>query len=121
MIYQLILKFIQERVRRGNIYLSKNRDIVTYIISYKKDLENLISHFNSFPLLSQKAADFILFKSVLDLINLKAHLNKEGLLKIVNIKASMNLGLSEKLITDFPDFTQVERPIINTESILNPN
>ena len=41
---------------------------------------------------SQKAADLFLFKKVLDLMNIKAHLNKEGLLKIVNIKASMNLA-----------------------------
>lgn len=33
----------------------------------------------------------------------------------------MNLGLSEKLIIDFPEYYPVERPIINTESILNPN
>ena len=54
-------------------------------------------------------------------MKLNAHLNKEGLLKIVNIKASMNLGLSDKLITDFPYFSPVERPIINTESILHPH
>ena len=53
--------------------------VLVYIISSKNDLKILISHFNSYPLLSQKAADFILFKNVFDLMNLKAHLNKEGL------------------------------------------
>ena len=86
----------------GNIYISSNRDIVTYIISSKKDLDILIDHFYRFPLLSQKAADFILFKKVLELIKIKAHLNKEGLLNIVNIKGSMNLGLSEKLKIEYP-------------------
>lgn len=54
-------------------------------------------------------------------MNIKAHLTLEGLIKIVNIKASMNLGLPDKLITDFPDFTPVERPIINTDLIFNSN
>ena len=35
----------------------------------------------------------------------KAHLTLEGLIKIVNIKASMNLGLPDKLIAEFPDFS----------------
>ena len=34
---------------------------------------------------------------------LKEHLTYDGLRKIVAIKASMNLGLSEKLKEEFPD------------------
>ena len=41
------------------------------------------------------AADFILFKQVLDLMNEKAHLSIEGISKIINIKSLINLGLSE--------------------------
>jgi hypothetical protein len=41
------------------------------------------------------AADFILFKQVVNLMNNKAHLTLEGLKQIVNIKALMNLGLSD--------------------------
>jgi hypothetical protein len=96
--YELIEQFLVFLGGIGNIYLSNNRDIVTYIVSSKKDLEVLINNFNHFPLLSQKAADFFLFKKVVGLMNVKAHLTKEGLIKIINIKASMNLGLSEKLI-----------------------
>ena len=48
-----------------------------------------------YPLLTQKAADFILFKQVLDLIKEKDNLSIEGISKIINIKASMNLGISE--------------------------
>jgi hypothetical protein len=43
-------------------------------------------------LLTQKAADFILFTRVVELMNTKDHLIFEGLKNIINIKASMNLG-----------------------------
>ena len=48
-----------------------------------------------FFLLTQKGADFILFKEVVKLMNNKAHLSIQGLNQIINIKASMNLGLSD--------------------------
>jgi hypothetical protein len=51
----------------------------------------------------------------------KEHLTPEGLLKIVNIKASMNKGLSEKLQDVFPNVVPVLRPIINTPTIADPN
>jgi hypothetical protein len=54
-------------------------------------------------------------------MNIKAHLTIEGLINIVNIKASMNLGLPDKLIANFPDYSPVERPIVNTDLIPNSN
>jgi hypothetical protein len=46
----------------------------------------------------------------------------EGLKELVNIKASMNLGLSDTLKSEFAGYTPVERPVINYENvILNPH
>ena len=57
----------------------------------------------------------------MELVNNKAHLTLEGLEKIVNIKASMDLGLSDMLISEFPGYVPVERPVINNDNvILNP-
>jgi hypothetical protein len=39
----------------------------------------------------------------------KEHLTKEGLQQIINLRASINLGLSEKLKTEFPDVKLVNR------------
>jgi hypothetical protein len=59
---------------------------------------------------------------VIKLVNNKAHLTVEGLNQIINIKASMNLGLSERLKTEFPGYTAVNRPVINNDNIiLDPN
>jgi len=53
-------------------------------------------------LLTQKRADFLLFKQVINLIVRKEHLTTKGLLDIVSIKASLNSGLSENLKIAFP-------------------
>ena len=51
-------------------------------------------------------------------MNNKAHLTVEGLNKIVNIKAGMNLGLSDKLKSEFTGYTPVQRPIINYDNVI---
>ena len=55
------------------------------------------------------------------MLNNKAHLSNQGLNQIINIKASMNLGLSDFLKSEFNKFTPVERQIIKTESIPDSN
>ena len=45
-----------------------------------------------YPLQGSKRSDFILFCSVIDLINDKAHLTTEGIAKIQEIKSKMNRG-----------------------------
>lgn len=92
-----------------------------YEIDSSKDLIKLFKHFEKFPLLTQKAADSILFKQVVDLRNNKEHLTLEGINKIVNIKASMNLGLSDMLKSEFQNNNYVKRPVINSDNIDIPN
>ena len=55
------------------------------------------------------------------MLNNKAHLSNQGLNQIINIKASMNLGLSDFLKSEFNKFTPVKRQIIKTESIPDSN
>jgi hypothetical protein len=79
----------------GTIHIDQVRNRVIYSVDSTKELTKLFIHFEHFPLLTQKAADFILFKQVVNLMNDKAHLTLEGLNQIVNIKASINLWLSQ--------------------------
>jgi hypothetical protein len=105
----------------GSIHLTSNRDVVNYSIDSTKDLNKLMTHLEEYPLLTQKASDFLLFKKAVKLVNDKAHLTVEGLKKIVNIKASMNLGLSDTLKSEFAGYIPVDRPVINYDNIiLNP-
>lgn len=46
------------------------------------------------------------------MIHGRQHLSMQGLLAIVNIRASINLGLSDDLARAFPDTNPVLRPII---------
>lgn len=92
-----------------------------YIISSNKELLILVNHLKNYPLLTQKGGDFLLFKEVVELFKNKAHLNIDGLYQVVNIKASINKGLSEYLNSEFKSVVPVLRPIIKTESIPDPN
>jgi len=83
----------------GNIKITDNK---VSLKIYSRDLAILLDHLNNYPLITKKQADFKLFKEVLDLMGRQEHLTPEGLLKIVNIKASMNKGLSEELQDAFP-------------------
>jgi hypothetical protein len=73
-----------------------------YIVSKPEDLINvIIPHFNSYPLLTQKYLDFNLWSKVVDIVIRKEHLTPEGLDQIIRLKASINNGLSEKIINNF--------------------
>jgi len=55
----------------GNIK-QQGKDSVQYAVTSVKDLmEVIIPHFYKFPLITQKCADFILFKQVVNLMNNK--------------------------------------------------
>lgn len=105
----------------GSLHIDRIKNRVIYSIDSNKDLIKLIEHLDKYPLISQKAADYLLFKQAVVLISNKAHLTLEGLKHIVNIKASMNLGLSEILKSEFIGYMPVKRPIIIANSIPHPS
>jgi hypothetical protein len=49
------------------------------------------------------------------------HLTEEGLLQIINLRASINLGLSNLQKSNFSYLKPVARPVINTTKIPDPN
>ena len=50
-------------------------------------------------------------------MNHKEHLTLEGLQKILAIKGSLNLGLSDEIKTNFPDIRIIERPLVTLPKI----
>ena len=101
----------------GSIHINQPLKKVNYSVDSIQDLTKLIAHFENYPLLSQKGADFYLFKQIIELINTKVHLTEIGLLQIINIRASMNLGLSNSQKVEFTNYKPVSRPIINNIEI----
>jgi hypothetical protein len=104
----LLIKLQQYLGGIGSIHLIQNRKMVNYSIDSIKDLNKLIIHLDKYPLITQKAADFLLFKQAVKLVNNKTHITVEG--------------LSDKLKTEFAGYKPVKRPEINCDNlILDPN
>ena len=117
---QAVLEGIKNSLRVGQIYKS-GPELIQLRVKSLKELESVINHFDKFPLLTKKRADYELLIKILILIKHKKHLTPEGLRKIVAIKASMNLGLSGKLRAAFPDVVPVVRPRVETPKAIDPH
>lgn len=79
----------------------------------------IIHHFDKYPLISQKHADYLLWREIIMMMQRKEHITQEGLLTILSLRASLNLGLSEALKTAFPNIIPVIRP--EAENIAVPH
>lgn len=90
-------------------------------VSSKEDLTKIIVHFDNYPLISQKLADYLLWKQAVNLVFEGRHLTLEGVQEIVNIKASINLGLTENLNKAFPNTIPVARPAVENFTDPDPN
>lgn len=88
------------------------------------DLENLVKiifpHFQKYPLLSNKQADFLLFQEIIaKMYNDKGHLTEAGFLQIVSLRASLNNGLSPELAKLFPNVIPSTRPSVSMPKLIN--
>jgi hypothetical protein len=94
---------------------------IQYRVCSIKDLSIIIDHFNKYPLLTQKQADYLLFKKTFEKLKNKEHLTMLGLGEILSIKNAMNLGLTDSLQKAFPDIIPEDRPVIKDQKIKDPN
>lgn len=80
--------------RPGVISSNTSRDTVIYKIQCLEQILNVIlPHFDKYRLITQKGADYLLFREVVRMMQLKQHFTFEGTLaqeKIVSIKPSVN-------------------------------
>lgn len=92
--------------------IDRGDNVHYYQVTSIRDLMVIKTHLDKYPLITQKRVDLELFKKVIDLIINKEHLTKEGLVQIINIKASMNFKvISDSMLAEFPDIKPVERPL----------
>lgn len=92
-----------------------------YSVNTVNELKKIIIHFEEYLLLTQKRADYDLFKKVVFILDNKKHLTQKGLMEIVKIRASSNRGLSDELKIAFPNIFPVKRPLIVNQEIKDPN
>jgi len=117
---QALLEQIQSFFGVGHIHKHGSLSLLFRIESVK-DLAVIRKHLEKFPLITQKRADYELFKQAFLLIEKKEHLTSDGLCKILALKASMNLGLSSGLKAAFGDITPMDRPLVKNQTIEDPN
>ena len=116
----LLLKAIQSYFGGiGSIITQEKGASVQFRVSSKEQLAIIFDHFKNYPLISQKLADLKLFKSAFDIYMKNGHLTVEGLQEIINIRASLNEGLSDTLKKSFPNTNPMVRPL--AENVVIPN
>lgn len=117
---KVLLEEIQAYFGVGKIYKGE-KNVYRYKVRTPKELRVIIDHFDKYSLITQKQANFVLFKQVVEMLNRKEHLTIEGIHKLIAIKASMNLGLSGELKAAFSDTIPVPRPVVKDQEIKDPN
>jgi len=115
-----LLEQIQAFFKVGKIY-TNNKGILQYSVGSLKDItREIIPHFVEYPLAGKKRKDFELFKEIVDLMNRGEHKTHHGLLKIISLRASLNLGLSTTLKAAFPNVIPAVIPTDNVSNELEP-
>jgi LAGLIDADG endonuclease len=101
----------------GNISTVRIRNDKKTCVFSVRSLDDIVStiipHFDNYPLITKKKADYLLFKEVILMMQQKEHLTKEGVENILNIRATMNIGLTPALKEAFPFCVPVLRPVVN--------
>lgn len=99
--------------------IKKNgKNTLKYRIESLELISNLIiPHFDKYPLATQKLGDYLLFRTVVEMMKAKEHLTESGVNKIVAMKASMNNGLSADLCAAFPNLKPVPRPLVENKKV----
>jgi LAGLIDADG endonuclease len=100
--------------------VSSNQSICVFRVRKFQQILELVKFFDKYPLISRKRVDYLLFKQIVSIMELKEHLTLEGLQKIINIKATLNFGLSKELQLMFPETIPVPRLLIETCKIPHP-
>ena len=114
-----LLERIKKKLKVGSVY-RQGKNAIQFRVKSIKKLKIIFDHFDKYPLITDKLADYLLLKKAFYLFIKKEHLTKEGLHKFVAIKASMNWGLSPKLLTSFHYIVPVARPLVLNKKVQDP-
>jgi hypothetical protein len=95
--------------------------VAIYSVDSIKDISVLLNHFDTYPLITQKSSDYLIFKQCFEIINKGEHLTERGLLEIISFKSTLNLGLPDYLKKAFPYIQGKDRPEYLYKGIPDPN
>lgn len=87
----------------GEIHKKESINKIQYRVESLNDIRRIIYHFDKYPLISTKKTNYNLFREAFYLLESKQHLTKLGMLKLIEIKSNLNLGLNDSLKQAFPN------------------
>nr|YP_010608689.1 hypothetical protein PNX16_mgp082 [Drechslerella dactyloides]WAN89769.1 hypothetical protein [Drechslerella dactyloides] len=116
-----ILEMIQSFFNGVGNITEHGDNTIHYRIYSIDELYFVIKHFDKYYLITQKRADYELWRRIIEIIKNKEHLTKEGIEKIVAIRASINLGLSPELKIAFPNVSVWNKPKLEVPNNIDPN
>ena len=117
-----LLKYIQEYFGGvGRISKERNGCCDFTVNSLDQIVTVIIPHFDKHSLITQKLADYLLFRKAAMIMKKGEHLTLEGLKNIINFRASMNRGLTPALKESFTDHVPATRPLIDIHRLLPIN
>ena len=103
----------------GGVYTHVG-EMYRYKVSSIKDILNvIIPHFNKYPLVTQKRADFEIFKQIIEILS-KGPLNLSDLQEVVNLRAGLNKGLTPELKLAFPKTVVPTRQEVIFQGVPSP-
>lgn len=115
-----LLEMIQDYFGGIGFIRKHGSNTYNYRVQSKSELNVIINHFDKYSLISDKLADYLLFKRAFELYSKKAHLTIDGFKSILCIKASLNLGLNEETNAAFPGIKPVGRPLVINKVVPDP-
>lgn len=116
-----VLYGIQQFFGVGSVTSREERSTCVYRVTSIVDLMNvIIPHFNKFPLLTNKNADFMLWSKVVKMMSQGLHNTKAGFATILTYYAAINKGLSPVVAKAFPDVIPIAKIFSSLPLNLNP-
>ena len=117
-----LLELIKINLGVGKIYIQSGLQSFQLQVESIKEIDKIVQHLSKFTLITNKRADYELWKKAFDIIQKGEHLTIDGLNQIAGLKEKINLcRLSPKLESAFPNRTPVERPLVKNQKIQDPN
>jgi hypothetical protein len=99
-----ILKRIRDTLGTG-VVRKNNVDRYEVRVRRLSELNKIVDFFKRFPLMTKKRQDFKIFKEIIEMMNNKEHLNREGIVKIEQKAFMMNRQTKNQLSRILRDYT----------------
>lgn len=105
----------------GKVYADRSSSC-QYIVQSISGLEVIVKHLESYPLITQKRADFELFRQAFYLVLAKEHLTEEGFQQYINLRATINNGNHFKnLLVEYPYTVKLPKPYFEFKGLIDPH